>query len=256
MTTRTPSDPWPDVGDTDGAGSERERSADPGGRGDGARRESRPPPQGGAVTLAPHTNDRIFAVGSTGSGKTTLMLGLLSGVRKTPIVIVDTKGDDVIARFTRSHGFYETNKLAIPSEKYPRVVIHGPPSGEWWDPLFWAVMRLDTGCVVYVDELTHLTNPWKVEPGLANGYSNGRGRRVGFWGGSQRPSRIAVGAMSEADHFFAFRLGWPDDEDVVARLIRFGRMRFSSNSLPDYAFAYKTHRLRQPIVGRAITPIV
>lgn len=184
------------------------------------------------------------------------MLGLLSGVRRTPIVIVDTKGDDVIARFTRSHGFYETNRLAIPSAKYPRVVIHGPPSGDFWDPLFRAVMRLDTGCVVYVDELSHLTNPWVVGDGLASAFATGRARRVGVWGASQRPSRIAVQSMSESDHFFAFRLGWPDDEDVVARLIRFGGRKFSSDLLPDYAFVYKSHRIRQPIVGRAITPII
>lgn len=225
-----------------------------------SRAQSSPAPQpvsvGGTLSITPKTSDRVAFLGSTGSGKTTLGLGLLSMVRSVPVVIVDTKGDDLIAHFAKRYGYYESTRLCVPSERYPRVVIRGVPSGSWWDPLFWAVMKLPKGCLVYVDELSHLTNPWKTEPGLQSAYATGRGRRVGVWGSTQRPARIAVAAISEADHVFCFRLGYPEDEDTAARIIRFRDRRFDSNALPEFAFAYKTHRLRNPVVARAITPII
>lgn len=209
-----------------------------------------------AGSIVPATNERVTFIGSTRSGKTTLACSYLGRVKRTPVILVDTKGDGTLNRFADAHGYYRSSKLVIPSERYPRVIIQGPPDGEWWDPLFWASLRMENGCVVYIDELTHLTSSHRTEPGLKSAFATGGGRGIGVWASTQRPAGVSIAAMSEADHLFAFRVGFPDDEDTVGRLIRFGKRRFDSNSLPKYGFAYHTHGLQIPIIGRAITPIV
>ncbi len=207
--------------------------------------------------LAPATSHRCFFCGSTGSGKTTLALQYLGAIRRTPIVIADTKGDDLVARFARTHGFYETDRLCVPSARYPRIVIRGIADPEWWDPLFWALL-VQANVLLYIDELTHFQTAWNARAGkgLRSAYGTGRGRRLGVWASTQAPSGVPLQAMREADHIYAFRLTYPEDEDRMRRLIRFTNSRFDSNALPPYGFAYHTHGLKTPIVGRTATAIV
>ncbi len=246
--------------------SEREPEPDPGTADDATAAETPPtPPSEKSVpalsragqVIAPKTNERVAFIGSTQSGKTTLACHYLAQIKTTPTILVDTKGDGVLNRFARAHGFYEATTPVLPSEQHPRVIVHGPPEADFWDPLFWAVFRLRRS-VTYIDELTHLTTNWNdpAGKGLRSLYSTGAGRGHGLWAATQRPSGVPTQAFSECDHVFAFRLSWPDDEDTMRRMLRMPDGRFESRSLPPYGFMYTTHGMNEPVLARAVIPIV
>lgn len=151
------------------------------------------------------TTDRACFFGATGSGKTTLALTLLRGVRSW--VVLDAKhrirvdGVPIVTAF---------------DPRLSRQIIRAPfPAEDWDTPLMQAWMR--GGIVVYSDETT-LINPKGafLSPALGRVIRTGRELGVGAWMGSQRPKKIPSEVYTEAEHFFIFQLRYkPDRQRVI-----------------------------------------
>lgn len=172
-------------------------------------------------------------VGQTGAGKTTLAEALL---RLRPYVVVhDPKG---LIRWPGYQVWSSWERLyrevdADP-QRYPRVIYRPDPS-EALDRdvveefLQWVYHR--GHCTLYVDEAYALSMPWGPEPLRAwwTVLTRGREHGVEAWTATQRPYRVPLAVLSEAEHYYVFTLRDPAsrvriaeltgiDEDRIARL--------------------------------------
>lgn len=148
-------------------------------------------------------SERVFFVGTTGSGKSYLADKLLDGVKVRKLII------DIKADVHRPEAAYTDNVNEIPKlfDKH-RTVVYQPEMPYKWEEIDRAFQTAyEMGNVtVYNDERGGWQRPFDIEllPSEAHAIMRGRFRNVGVWSGSQRPSRIPVSVLSEANHIFAF----------------------------------------------------
>lgn len=152
-------------------------------------------------------DDRVFLVGTTGSGKTSLVKALLWNNRN--VVVLDPK---------RTFTWNKEHELTT---DFDRVVTHDfevplvyRPSLDMLDdmaePFFnWAFDEGDL--IVYVDEVQRVTTPHKIGRGYASCIQLGRERNVSVWSATQRPANIPQIIATESEHHFIFRLRHPND---------------------------------------------
>lgn len=162
------------------------------------------------------TSDRVFVVGSTGSGKTTLVKALLW---KLPSVFVlDPKHTFTLPPQWESRIYHTMAELRHHDDETDGqaiAAIYRPTldnMSDGCDDFFYFLFdRRD--CYVYVDEAMRITNATRIGKGYATVLQLGRERNVGCWSATQRPANIPVVLLTEAEHFFVFRLRSPDDRD-------------------------------------------
>ena len=168
-----------------------------------------------ALDITIGSDERVLGCGRTGSGKTHLFRRLSRPLPR--FVACDPKGT------LKSWGLEEWGPDALDRLKKgenvrARAVIDPSAADpiEAWDAilhdLYWA-----GDVVVYVDEvyaLSPVVN--KYPPYLFSIWTRGRERGVGGWGASQRPTRIPLFLISEADHIFVFTLILEDDRKTIA----------------------------------------
>ena len=165
-------------------------------------------------------SDRVFLVGATGSGKTTLAKLLLLG--QPHIAVLDPKH-----RFTWgaaglrawSEPPVETTDLSvIHHHQGPHPIIFRPDLSRMMTAsnsfFHWVFSR--GGTCVYVDEVFGLATAQTIVEGYARCLMQGRELEVGVWSATQRPARINPVVMSESEHQFVFRLRNPADRKKLA----------------------------------------
>lgn len=166
------------------------------------------PPQ---LQKAPHIrrNDRVFIVGTTGSGKTTLAKALLYGLPN--VVILDPKHTFRLPE-TWQHVTL-TDMGEVQRFKGPETMIFRPTLDEMdtmlsqrtSDPFFhWVFERGNT--YLYIDEVMRVTAGNRIGKGYATVLQLGRERGIGCWSATQRPANIPLVVMTESEHYFVFRL--------------------------------------------------
>ena len=176
-------------------------------------------------------SDRVFFVGHTGSGKTTLAQATLERLipRRIPIVVIDPKGE---FEPTLGQGWQIREDLPWNWERLTsrrrrplatRIIVRPP---------FMQDHRKDSrlnsiydrifdrkGTVVYLDEIQRLTREHLASPELARLVQMGRSRHVSVWGSTLRPSGIPRPFISESDHMFVFRLLDKQDRQRISMLL-------------------------------------
>jgi energy-coupling factor transporter ATP-binding protein EcfA2 len=193
------------------------------------------------------SNDRVIAVGKTGSGKTTLMRTLTGNL--TRLVVLDGKGS--LADW--GLGDWETERLSFVREGQGRLRA-ALPVGEgvdYWDRVIsWALDQGDL--TVYIDEIGAIVPPGgRASTYLHALYTRGREWGIGAWGSTQRPAWIPLICISECEHFFVFRLTMAEDR---ARMAQFMTERVMQTISEKYAFWYYSlesenlglYKLRKP----------
>jgi hypothetical protein len=171
-------------------------------------------------------NNRAFVVGFTGSGKSELLNHLFSSVQVQRL-LVDTKDEFSIPGIAPVAGDPGAIDWHAPTIHYI-ARMSGPDE---FDELFEACFRRRR-LVVCVHELADLCGyqPNRT-PEYVNRYiTQGRAHGLGLFGGTQRPRRMPVSALSEAEHVFAFvpRLQG-DDHDTLAHMVGEDRQRLGGD---------------------------
>lgn len=161
--------------------------------------------------------DRVFACGKTGSGKTYLMERLTQNLKR--LIVLDGKGT------LGTWGLEEWNResRAMLKNQEPvrvRVVWDiGQDVFDFWENVLEEIYNAGN-VTVYCDELYSLTDkPGLVQPALRAIYTRGRELNIGAWAATQRPVSVPLVTMSEAEHFFCFRLTMDDDRARVAEFM-------------------------------------
>lgn len=178
-------------------------------------------------------NDRVIFVGGTGSGKTTLAKYVISQSKKWKAVY-DAKGYIDWRGFVRYH-----TVDTIAEAKEPRI-IYNPTIEEETDyeaqDAFFKQVYTQKNRLLYVDEAYALLGETRPSPYLRACLTRGRERGISTYISTQRPAGIPVVLMSEAEHFFVFRLTWRNDRKRIAELT--GIEEDFQESLNEFEFIY------------------
>lgn len=187
-------------------------------------------------------SDRVFLVGTTGSGKTALARALLCN--RPDVVIVDPKAG---FEWTGKHspkvkGITTYDERDVLAWEGPAPIIYRPSiemaaSGLAW---FWSWVWHRSHTLVYIDEVSMLCPRRGVIPtGLARAVQQGRQREIAVWSATQRPANIPIPLISESEHVFAFRLRNPDD---LKRIADYTSPEVRTNPVGGHDFYYKNDR--------------
>lgn len=165
------------------------------------------------ITLS--SNDRLFICGKTGSGKTYLARYLTKSLKR--LVVLDGKGTLGTTDW-RLTDWSDSIDLKDPESQFRLRAV--PPLktelAEYWDSILLACLRAGN-ITVYIDELYAVCPPNKnPTPTLFACYTRGREFGLGVWSSTQRPVWIPLVSMSEAEHFFMFRLQLLEDKQRLA----------------------------------------
>ncbi len=164
------------------------------------------------------SDDRVLAVGRTGSGKTFLMRHLVRQLDR--VIACDTKGISLTS-WALAPWDRETRRLLANGDPVRARVAHDPAIEplKFWDSVLREVFEAGN-CVVYIDEIglvTQSANAWPAY--MFSCWTSGRERGVGGWAATQRPANIPIFLISEAEHVFCFRLRREEDRDRMGREI-------------------------------------
>lgn len=162
------------------------------------------------------TDERVFICGKTGSGKTTLAKWLTAKIRR--LIVLDSKGTLSSWGLT---DFDNKAKSALVHGEACRARALAPIGDDIDTSAFWNdVFRFafEAGNVtLYIDELFAIVEPGQRPPAyLSACYTRGREFGVGVWASTQRPSWVPLFTMSEAEHYFMFRMNLAKDRATMA----------------------------------------
>lgn len=189
------------------------------------------------------SNDRVFFAGQTGSGKTTAARHLLRLADR--LIVIDPKGE--LGEGSGWNLIEATPRAMHDLENGHAGRLRFLPPLEMPEDYYKSIFLFAVDCgnvIIYIDEM------YAVFPGGARAtdplvmtWTRGRSLGVGTWGATQRPTWIPLFAMSEAQHFFVFRLMLPEDRSRMASMIG-GEVE---EKIPDeHGFWYRDIREENP----------
>ncbi len=164
------------------------------------------------------SNDRIFMAGKTGSGKTTLAKKMLFPMY-TRRVFWDIKlaNSDLAFCCTTCT---TPDQLSDFIKKGKVSILYQPKSLEPYD--FNEICRILYNAgnfTLFVDEVSRVCTPSWIEPWHDEIMTRGRERGVGIVNLTQRPRRCHNTVISEAEHFFIFRLQLETDIQKIKEIL-------------------------------------
>lgn len=205
------------------------------------------------IEIAP--NSRTFIVGMTGSGKTYLAKQMLVATRR--LIVFDTK-ENLAKPMNLQRGTYKNWSRFIRGLSL-RIQVKDSPENEnraeYFNKMCYRI-RESANCMLYIDEvLDVLGSSYNPEYHLRSLFSKGRepitnsrgeivSGNIGVVASTQRPSRIPLIMLTEAENIFCFRLQNPDDRKTIA-----GYMGLSE--LPqihdEHGFYYFNKSMAEPV---------
>lgn len=173
------------------------------------------------------SNDRVFLVGKTGTGKSVAARTLVWEHLKD-VVYYDMTGEEeehLNAPVLRTLDDVERALFPPDDEDELTKFVYSPevPTLEGFERL--CELCYEHGNIhLIADELMAVyrtSNGGGSKPTTAHHLkilTNGRKRGVGMTGATQRPVNVPLEAISEAEHIFVFRLKLPKDRDTMTRV--------------------------------------
>lgn len=173
----------------------------------------------------------MILVGKTGSGKTTLALALLPAYRH--VLVIDPihvlaerlpllEGEDGERNRDGYVICHSPEELAEAGARHIKLLYQPEPTYMEWEAYdlvyHWVFNRKDT--MVYTDEGLRVMRPNGQAPRYMEAcYTAGRQRGVGMITSTQRPSKVDLRVMSEAEHYACFQLKLKADRERMAELM-------------------------------------
>lgn len=182
------------------------------------------------------SNSRIFIAGKTGSGKTTLVKRMLYPMY-TRRVFWDIKceNSDLLVN---SSPCRTPAELSSTIKKGKVSILYQPADISSDDFNRVCEILFNTGnFTLFVDEVATVTEPNWIEPWHNQIMIRGRSRGVGIVNVTQRPRTCNNTVISEAEHFFIYRLQLETDVDKI-RTILPKKERTEIYTLPYYHCIY------------------
>lgn len=194
-------------------------------------------------------NEHVFLSGRTQSGKTYCARAYLAGFKN--VIVLDIKGLFDFKGFVDDVPIYDRldDLLSFGEGKAiyrPRFEELTP---DYYNRFFqWIYNRKNT--IVYVDELMGVCeNASDVPPYAKAILTRGMERNTAMWASTQRPKTIPLVFMSEATHFFIFRLQLDVDKKRVQEIIPADEIM---QDIPLHKFWYYNHNLDKPIYAELV----
>lgn len=183
-------------------------------------------------------DDRATIIGATGTGKTTLARFLIEDKNKKCSVVYDNKPSDAIALWRSTQTVYQNfDSFADADEER---LIYRPPVAETLDielqDRFFAEIYRRKFTRLYIDEASALKGGVNPSYHLQACLCRGRERGIGVITGTQRPHRVPLILMSEAEHFYIFRLNMMQDRYRVFEMT--GITVDEQTDMPQFSFFY------------------
>lgn len=170
------------------------------------------------------SNDRVFVVGKTGSGKSAAAQALVWSKLKDVIYYDMTGGEEakLNAPVLRSLDDVET-ALYGEGENHLTKLVYSPevPSYDGFERLCELVYNHGNIHLIADELMMVYRQNNSVRPTTDHHLkilTNGRKRGVGMTGCSQRPVNVPLEAISESEHIFTFKLKLPDDRDRMTKV--------------------------------------
>jgi len=189
--------------------------------------------------IAPRLNQRALVVGQTGSGKSFLADRLVQIHAAQGKYIVAHDGKDKLPEespFFRTFDRFTTLDDATRSRS--RRILYAPNRAEEGDEekqnafFEWIYRRRNT--TLYVDEVGCVTYGTRIPDSYRAILTRGRQLGLACISGSQRPMDIPQLLLSEAEHYYVFRLQLPQDRKKVKAIFEFPDLK----TLPPRYFYY------------------
>lgn len=159
------------------------------------------------------SSDRVFITGKTGSGKTTLAKYLLFTSKN--LIVID--GKDGLSNVEWRLEDYTKRDLVKIENGEPfrlRLVNNMTDIIEVLNTAY-----VNGNCIIYIDEVSATIPPQTKPPTIFTDiWTRGRSRKIGGWANTQRPSTIPLVFLSEAEHFFIYRLSLENDRKRMAEI--------------------------------------
>lgn len=179
------------------------------------------------MELTANSDQRIGILGQTGMGKTFLTERLLE--QQPRVIVVDSK------HRVNWRGYHLTNNpvATFLTDKVIYRPDSGRPPDEWW---FEAVQTLHErgGGVIYIDEMSFITDANRIPKGLGDGFRLGRELGVGIWFSGQESTTIHNTTLRQADMLIMFYNQGESDRIKLAGIV--GDMAHVTSHLPKYEF--------------------
>jgi hypothetical protein len=160
----------------------------------------------------------VFLTGKTGSGKTYAAHAICHNIRR--LVVLDPKAR-IDEKVWRLRPWDREARTLLQNNEPIRTLVRapiGPGAEEEWEKAYLAVLNAGN-CTVYVDEVYGVVETARPSPYLTAIWTRGREMGIGAYAASQRPAWVPIVMMSEAEHFFVFRLTVGDDRRRMAEFL-------------------------------------
>lgn len=193
---------------------------------------------------------RAAIIGSTGSGKTQMLMAQMRGYPYAPIYIMDTKGDESLLNFVESQGdnaktISSIDALVKESKRKtgPDYIHIAPTKQEVSEPQLLddylsAIYDLNKPCLIAVDEIYQVNVGINGGPGLNGLLTRGRSKGMTVISCSQRPAWMSKFVITESQLFIIYRLNNPEDYEKIRKM----GIPFPKNKELDkyYFYVYKS----------------
>lgn len=180
-----------------------------------------------ALELSASNDQRVGFIGQTRMGKTFAVSFLLE--QQPRVIAVDSKGH------LNWKGYHLTDNpvAALMADKVIYRPRGGSPPPEWWAEAVETLHERGGG-IIYVDEMSFITDANRIAKGLADAFRLGGEKGVGIWFSAQESTTVHNTTLRQAEMLVLFYNQGASDREKLSRIV--GDMGYVTQYLPKYEF--------------------